>query len=181
VSDGEIGKKEGEREALHQFLEAYALTTGQSLSVVYENESPDFICTRPSGEPVGIELTQVMRSPTDAHWDRILKRKEELEPFEAQALIHDLLNRKETARANRYSTRVEKCILVLQLVDGSLERAHDALDGLQEDFVNHGFAEVWIADYSGLEAFGYIELYGLFPKEYWGFHPRANPDRKPYG
>ena len=181
MSDREIGKKEEERDALHPFLKAYALTTGQSPSVVYEDENPDFICARPSGEPVGIELTKITRSPANAHWERVLNGKEELDSFEAQELIHDLLSRKETDRAIRYSSRVEKCILVFQLVDGSLEQVRHALDGAGEDFTNHGFAEVWIADYWGLEAFGDIELFGLYPDEYWGLHPRANPDRKPYG
>lgn len=51
-SDRDIGKKEEEREALYPFLQAYAAVTGQTLSVVCEDENPDFICLRPSGELV---------------------------------------------------------------------------------------------------------------------------------
>jgi hypothetical protein len=61
-SDSDLGKKEEEREALYPFLEAYPRVTGQVLSIVGEGENPDFICLRPAGEPVGIELSKVMRT-----------------------------------------------------------------------------------------------------------------------
>lgn len=32
-----------------------------------------------------------------------------------------------------------------------------------------------------LEAYGDIELFGLFPRQWWGRHSRPWPDRKPYG
>jgi hypothetical protein len=72
-------------------------------------------------------------------------------------------------------------MLVLQLVDGSLDVLRHLLDGMNDEFEDHGFAEVWLADYSGLEAYGDIELFGLFPNQWWGHHQRPWPDRKPYG
>jgi len=71
MSDRDLGKKMVEEEHLLRFLEAYAKVTGVSMKVVSNGESPDFICTRPSGEQVGVEL---VRSPHDyngAVWDRI--------------------------------------------------------------------------------------------------------------
>ncbi|PYK50331.1 MAG: hypothetical protein DME20_04515 [Verrucomicrobia bacterium] len=61
MSDRDLGKKMVEEEHLLRFLEAHAKVTGVSMKVVSNGESPDFICTRPSGERVGIELA---RSPT---------------------------------------------------------------------------------------------------------------------
>ncbi|MCG6538254.1 MAG: hypothetical protein L7F78_26940, partial [Syntrophales bacterium LBB04] len=77
--------------------------------------------------------------------------------------------------------KVAEVILVLQLMDGTLNQLRVVLADLQDDFTSHGFSEIWIADYSGLEPYGNIELYGLFPMKWWGYHERPWPDRKPYG
>jgi hypothetical protein len=182
-SSNETAKKEAEREALYPFLDAYALATGQRLELVEDGENPDFICVRPisEGTPVGVELARITHGPIKAHWDRILDGKVELEAFDAQALVFELIGRKEEARATRYVQRVKDCMLVLQLEDGSLHHVRHALDGLESDFKDHGFSEIWIADYSGLDAYGNVELYGLYPAKYWGFHERPNHDSKPYG
>jgi len=50
-----------------------------------------------------------------------------------------------------------------------------------KDFESYGFDEIWIADYTGLEAYGDIELFCLYPSEWWGFYERPNPYAKPYG
>jgi hypothetical protein len=49
-----------------------------------------------------------------------------------------------------------------------------------EEFTEHGFQEVLIADHSGLDAYGDVELFGLFPKTLWGYHERVYRG-KPYG
>jgi len=72
-------------------------------------------------------------------------------------------------------------MLVLQLVDGSLDVLQLLLAGMNDEFKDHGFAELWLADYSALEAYGDIELFGLFPEKWWGYHQRPWSDRKPYG
>jgi hypothetical protein len=178
----DFGKKEIETSELIPFIEAYEWVTDEKLSLTLPaTESPDFICLRSDGDLVGVELTKVIRDKNVAFWERILDRKDEIDPFEAQERILYLIERKESARAKRYSARVPECILVLQLVDGSLQNLRVALDGLQEDFAIHGFSEVWLADYSGYEAFGDIELFGLFPDKWWGYHERPWPERKPYG
>jgi len=181
MSDQEIGKKEIETDELCLFLEAYECVTGGKLSLIGRGENPDFICKRQDGGIVGVELTKVMRDPRAAFLEYVLDQKEEMDPYEAQEYIHHLLERKEKARSARYVENVKKTILVLQLVDGSLGLLKNNLEGLESDFIDHGFSEIWLADYSGLEAFGDIELFGLFPREYWGYHLRPWPYRKPYG
>jgi len=183
ASDQEIGKKEIETSELIPFLEAREIVTGEHLSQIFGlcTENPDFICVRPNEQLVGVELTKVTKDRDLAFWDRIKYGEVQIDPYETQEVIHYLIERKEKARSARYIEKVSDNILVLQLVDGSLDQLRVALDDLQEDFKSHGFSEVWIADYSGLEAYGDIELYDLFPTEWWGYHERPWPDRKPYG
>ncbi len=180
-SDAEIGKKEHELDALLPFLDAYAVITGQRLQIVDSCENPDFICLRPDGSITGVELARITRGPIEAHWDRVLHGKGVFDPYVAQALIFNLLERKEVARSERYIERVAKCVLVLPLEEGTLSNVCHALDGLQEYFTPHGFSEVWVADYTGMDGYGSVELYGLYPARYWGFHQRPNWDTKPYG
>ncbi len=181
MSDQEIGKKEVEREELYPFLDAYEWVVGEHLSLVECGESPDFICKRSDGSEIGIELTKITREPAIIFGESVLDQKEEIDPYEAQEYIHYLIEKKEKARTARYITQVKENILVLQLVDGSIDTLKGVIDGLQDDFTDHGFTEIWLADYSGLEAYGDIELFGLYPVRIWGYHQRPWPGRKPYG
>jgi hypothetical protein len=181
MSDKELGRKEVEWLELEPFLQAYKWTTGGALSVIESGENPDFVCIRPTGDIIGIELTKVTRRRDVAKWERILESKEEMAPYDMLIAVQALLDRKETARRARYAAHVPQTMLVLQLVDGSLDVLHRLLDGSKLEFEAHGFAEVWLADYSGLEAYGDIELFGLSPESWWGYHRRPWPDRKSYG
>ena len=183
VSDQEIGKKEVETSELIPFLEARELVTGQGLSYIFGlwTESPDFVCARPDGGLVGVELTKVTKNHDLAFWDRLRHGEVHVDPYRTQKVIQYLIDRKENARVDRYMMKVSENILALQLVDGSLDQLRGALDGLRDNFSSHGFSEVWLADYSGLEAYGDIELFGLFPAQWWGRHTMPWPDRKPYG
>lgn len=181
TSDSDLAKKEAERDSLGYFLLAYQWATGQRLEVISECENPDFICTRENLTEIGIELARITHGPIEKHWDSVLDGRTELDPFDAQDLIYSLIARKESARFNRYVKQVDQCMLVLQLEDGSLASIQHVLDGLQEEFKDHGFEEIWIADFSELDAYGTIELYGLFPLANWGIHKRSNHDSKPYG
>jgi len=182
ASDHDIGKKEIERTELVPFLEARALVNGEVISdTLHWIESPDFICGRPDGSIVGIELTRVSEDRERAFWDRLRFGEARIDAFATLEKIHVAIERKERARSARYAKQVQDNILVLQLVDGSLDQLGVALNHCQDDFKSHGFSEVWIADYSGLEAFGDVELFCLFPTACWGHHKRRCPDRKPYG
>lgn len=71
-------------------------------------------------------------------------------------------------------------ILLLMLEDASLEEIRWVFDpDLRDEWASYGFQEIWVADYTGLEAFGDVELFGLHPTERWGYHPRVF--RKPFG
>jgi hypothetical protein len=181
VSDQEIAKKEMETNDLLPFLEARQFVTGDILSYVLGSgtENPDFICVRPNGKPVGVELTKVTVDRDVALWDRLRFGEVNIDPYKTQETIQYLIGRKEKARAERYSKKVYENILVLQLVDGTFDHLRGSFEGLETDFNSHGFSEVWLADYSGFEAYGDIELFGLFPTQWWGLHRR--PWCKPYG
>jgi hypothetical protein len=128
-----------------------------------------------------VELTKVTEDHEKAFWDQLRYGEVRIDPFQTQERIHYLIERKEKARSERYIKKAKTCILALQLVDGSLDQLRVGLDGLEEDFRSHGFSEIWLADYSGLEAYGDIELFGLFPAKWWGRHKRLRPHRKLYG
>jgi len=185
VPDKEKGKKEIEGNHLELFLEAYEEATGNRLRYhpyCSRNECPDFICTRQNGETVGIELTQVMMNPSDASWARIIKGYCEQEPFDALFGISRLIEKKEETRSANYGRWTNNTILLLELMDCSLISLRNNISKeLQKDFSQHGFAEVWLGDYTGVDAYGDIELFGLFPPKWWGYYPRINPERKPYG
>ena len=181
MSDQQLGKKLVEGSEIEPFLAAFEHVTGTALSDVQGGENPDFVCTRDTGEVIGLELTKVMRRHDIARWQRILDRQDAMRPFDMLEEIHSLIAKKEEARKRRYAARVAQTMLVLQLVDGSLDILKHLLDGLNGEFKDHGFSEIWLADYSGLEAYGDIELFGLFPDKWWGYHQRHWPDRKPFG
>lgn len=52
---------------------------------------------------------------------------------------------------------------------------------LVRDFADYQFSEIWIADYSIVEVYGTVQLYGLCPVAYWGMHPHRKAGKKPYG
>ena len=181
MSDQDYGKKEIETEDLIPFIEAYEYVTGQRLDIIKRIENPDFICQNSKGITIGVELTKVMRDPRDASWDRIIERKYEMSAYDSLETITHLIKKKEVARSKRYITKVKESILVLQLIDGSLTGLKPFLNDLIDDFKDHGFSEIWLADYTGFEAYGDIELFCLFPGKLWGYYQRPWPDRKPFG
>lgn len=174
-------KKYNELESLEFFLEAYEFTTNEVLTVVEQEENPDFLCENCSGEIIGIELTKIMRDPRDAFMDSVLDRKEEMDVEEFTESIYYEIERKEQARKKRYQKNAEKVVLVLEVVDGALGSCNHYLDSLKGDFTFHGFHEIWLADFSDREAYGDIELFGIHPTDWWGYKQRYNPGRKPYG
>jgi hypothetical protein len=180
MSDQQIGKKEMELIDLHPFLEAYEYATGERLKLLGAAECPDFVCSRPTGEKIGIELTQIMRDPETAFADSIFGR-EEMEPFEAVELISHQLDTKEEKRQKNYGILSNKTILVFQLNDCPLSSLKNFIEGLQDDFINHGFVELWLADYTD-DAFHDIHLFCLFPSKIWGYYERPYIyGSKPYG
>lgn len=181
ASDQEIAKKAHEWHLAEHFIQARADAIGSALRILQPDENPDFICIDESNSVVGLEVTQVTRGPIDSFWARLLDGQIELDPFDASAMIYSLIERKEIARRERYSKKVPHCILMLALVNLSLERLFVALDGLEEDFSEHGFSEVWLVDYSEVDAYRNAEVFGLYPAQNWGHYERPNAHTKPYG
>lgn len=182
MSNQQMGKKENERNDLSYFIKAYKWVTGEQLTELGSCESPDFICARATGQEIGVELTEVRRGLWDALWDRILDRKYEADTQETLERIFELLEEKDKKRSRNYGNWADKTILVLQLCDCSLSSLQLFItDDMRKDFLGYGFIEVWLADYTEIEAYGDVELFGLVPAKWWGYHRRRNPYRKPYG
>ena len=182
MSDQEIGKKMVEGSELDDFLKAYEYVTGGKLTLIQTGEKPDFVCERSNGSIVGVELTRVMRNPETAQADRILKRQEYMANANALDFIYEAIAKKAEKMAKDNWSTANNMMLVLQLVDCRLSELSNILDSnLQKDFESYSFSEIWIADYTGLDAYGDIELFGLSPPKWWGYHQRRNPCRKPYG
>ena len=159
MNDSEFGKKEVESMDLDYFLDAYKLLIGDAMRVVVYCESPDFVCQRQDGELVGIEVTEVHPR----------------EPYDATAEIYRLWSKH---RAN-YPVPT---MLVLSLWGCHLGSSRFAFDDYPiEDFdEGGGFSEIWVADYTELEAFSSVELYGLYPEHVRGYYPYSERG-KPYG
>ena len=184
MSDQEIGKKMVEEEELLYFLDAYKQAVEEYL--IYDvfsgrHERPDFICRRPDGTHVGVELVRVMRDPRDAQADYILDRIEFMDGEDAIWMLYRMIEKKEKKRRQPDWDLPDNTILVLQFIDCPISNLHLLDESLKKDFESYGFDEIWIADYTGEEAYGDIELFCLYPPEWWGFYERANPWKKPYG
>lgn len=175
-----IGRKELEAIDLGYFTEAYEYSLGETLNsnLFSSSERPDFICERPSGERIGVELTQVIGDPAFPNF-----LKEFMDGFEASEEVYRLIENKERKRVKPDWILPDNSILVIQLMNYSLREGDGLLlEGLGiDDLPTHGFNEIWLGDYTGLDAYGDIELFCSFPEEMWGYYERWNPGRKPYG
>jgi hypothetical protein len=181
MSEKDEWKKVNETEFLNLFIEAYEFITAKQLIIEKISENPDFICSLPDGSLIGIELSKVMRDPLDALDERINDRIFEIDVDDSMDIIQNIIFKKEEARSLRYVKNIKDTILVILLIEGSLKSLKNLLNGRKNGFNDYGFSEIWLADYTGLEAYGDIELFCLFPSELWGYYQRPWPDQKPYG
>jgi hypothetical protein len=178
MTDNENGKKMAEEVELQQFLDAYRQVTGKRLSLVCAAESPDFICAGSDGRRIGVELTKANGDQSLARWEKILDGSPCFNPFHVLDCIYASV---EIKKAKRTAWRfVGDTILVLQFDYYPLSDVEDFLTpDLAKDFAECGFSEIWIADYTTLEAFDDIELFCLKPSQLWGLQNRQLG--KPYG
>ncbi|CAB1065513.1 hypothetical protein D1BOALGB6SA_10310 [Olavius sp. associated proteobacterium Delta 1] len=182
ASDKELGKKTVEEEELFSFLEAYKHVVKEHLSYSFgRNERPDFICYRPDETPVGVELVRVMRDPREAQADLILDRIEFMDGEKALEMLYHKIEEKNEKRQQADWDLPDNTILVLQFVDCPISDLHFLDESLKKDFESYGFDEIWIADYTCEEAYGAIDLFCLFPPEWWGYYERQGHSWKPYG
>jgi hypothetical protein len=173
-------KKARERDDLELFLSAYEAETGLKLAVLRDQETPDFVCARPDGSTIGIELTKITSHPEINLEHRIWGEGARHSGSELAWIVASYVVRKgETLRKNGWP--LEDAMLVIQVYDSPLWETHRGLDlSLDDDYSEYPFAEVWIADHSALEAFGQVELFCAHPPStagYYALHTR----RKPFG
>ena len=142
MSDSNLGKKMVEEEHLLYFLAAYSSVPGTELRISSSGESPDFICTRSSGELVGIELA---RSPHDyerAVDDRIWTDRT-MVWYDLLDAIGGIITAKERKRQSPHWRTPNNTILVIELLDyrfDSLSWTNDP--SLSEDYGYTGFIEI---------------------------------------
>jgi hypothetical protein len=180
VSDHELGKKIIEEEELNLFLEAYAGATDECLTLEARGERPDFLCRRPSGQRVGIELTRAMRAPDVAQGVLILSNDPFADAGSTLDRIVGAIEHKDSKRSTGDWSCRDRTILVLQ-VDCPLSELAPRLEdyGPEEFAEDHGFEEIWVSDQAELDAYGAVEVFCLYPEDLWGYYER---DRgKPYG
>jgi hypothetical protein len=169
----------GETEQLRLFRDAYRDATGQRLRVVRKSERPDFICKRPDGTLVGVEFTLVTRDPESSSWDSILNGVEYMDGSDASMEIQAAVSRKAAKRAGPDWQLPDSSILVLSTPDCPISDLAYYLNGVRGEFEGSGFTEIWLADHSETEAYGAVELFCLWPDEWWGWYRRQRG--KPFG
>lgn len=184
MNDQRLNKKKEEVQILYYFLEAYHLATGVELDLLRSSERPDFICEAPDNSKIGIELTKVTRGdPEQILWDRILERREHMLPEKAIEKIQWLTIEKEDKKSQGDWKCSDNTILVIELVDIPLYELRSLLEDNTNlpDIDNLSFVEIWLGDYTEIEAYDNIELFCLYPGRLRGYYQRHNPMQKPYG
>ena len=178
----EVGKKMNEENDLELFAQEYNRITGLSFSTIVTTERPDFIVYRNDGKKLGIELTKVMRDPNSAFWARVLNGMEQVDPLDSLLNLQELIYSKDKKRSEDNWQLADKTILLLQLMDSSIEQLSSFIDdGIIKEITKTGFLEIWIADYSVLNAYETIQLYCIKPKKWQGLYKHLNFGKKPYG
>ena len=162
-----------ESEQLARFQDAYQEVTGELLERVRKSERPDFVCRRPNGTLVGVEFTLVMRDAETCFWDDAINGIGYMDSGDAVIAVGEAIWRKAKKLAEPNWQLPHSSILVVSMPDSPLSQIAQRFDlSLRREFAETGFGEIWMADHSGMEAFGSIELFGLVPERWWGYHRR---------
>jgi hypothetical protein len=174
-------KKEEEVEDIEAFLAAYSRATDSGLSLEEVSESPDAICIRQDGSKVGVEITNVRRSPEQASWERIHNHHDEMDAEEAADEVIRLIGQKTSLRPQ---FKTAETILVVAICEADFNFVVNLVKGIPlDDWANTGFSEIWLADFRGIREGAHREarLFGLYPEEYRVVTERSWYDQKPYG
>lgn len=145
-----------------------------------ERETPDFVCERENGQQVGIELTKIIAHPETRLWHRLFDSG----PLGctgdiASGIFKAVSEKAEKLRKGGWTSA--ETILAIQLFDNPLSETHRELEQIDhEEYADAGFAEIWIADHSTIDAFGCVELFGICPERLAGYYA-FNDGCKPYG
>ena len=170
-----------EPEQFERFRSAYKRVTGEWLRRVRKSERPDYICRRTDGSLVGVEFTLITRDPETAQWDQTLDDKEFMDGLDGVLAVGSAIIGNGRKRSEPDWQLPESSILVLSAPDCPISEMEFHLEkAMQPEFEESGFTEIWIADHTEVEAYGNIELFGLVPKKWWGYHARPWAG-KPYG
>jgi hypothetical protein len=174
-------KKEREQNSLDYFLEAYERVTGEMLEVLEAIERPDFVCMRETGIKVGVELVNVRRShPKDILYGRIVEKLDFMSPEHALEMIQSVGVNKEKKRNGLDWKLPEATILLIELWDIPLAQIASFISpAIIPDLYSTGFEEIWLTDFTGLGAYGDVELFCIRPEDWAGYHRRMY--QKPYG
>src|SRR5436853_1857852 len=177
MSDSEHGKRLHEIEDLSAFLIAYERETGAPLRSVDSGESPDFICARPNGRRIGVELTKVYvscyierRIGLGSYYRYVLG----LDPITGYDIADKVSARAylKTEKVRSGVLTLKTNILVLQTYDLPLSEIAAALDDLAADIAtSSAFREIWVADFCDASPFREIDLYCIRPTHFRGYHP----------
>src|SRR5438105_2440725 len=166
MSDSDFGKKLIEEQHLECFLAAYRTVTGAALGVISSGESPDFICARPTGELVGIELARSPHDPDSAVYERIWGDGT-MESFDLLDAVNRMITSKQRKRMSPHWRTPDNTILVIELLNYSFATLRWTEDSsLSEDYEDTGFIEIWLSDHSTIETFGEVRLIGLYPPKF---------------
>lgn len=187
MSDKDHFKKMIEVEEISLFTYAYERATGQTLQMIEAGERPDFVCKRPNGRRVGVELTKAIADQLAYKWDRTSSLEWRGTSNRAQVTGYDMPwamcraaddKQKKVARGGWRNAK--QIILVLQIVEVPLRQIKRFIDDtVLDDLKSFDFLEIWAADYSELDAYGNVELFCFKPRKWRGYHRR--PPDKPYG
>jgi hypothetical protein len=174
-------QKEGEAERLAYFLDEYLNITGERIEIIEIAERPDFICSKENGCKIGIELTMITRGdPQIIQYDRIIDKKDFMSPEQAIDMIQQSAILKENKRSKGDWKLPDSNILLIELTDIPLNWIQALISPkFCPDLYSTGFMEVWIADFTGIEAYDNLETYCVQSKEWAGYYPRQM--QKPYG
>jgi hypothetical protein len=175
-------QSEKEEADFEPFADAYLAATGLTLEHAGSNKgTQDFTCERSDGKLIGVEFTELRRSPDDRFWQSILDRRYEMDPQDAVDELWRLIEQK-SAKLVNYSTKYN--IVLVQNCDADFQLlCRMALHIPYEDYRSLALREIWLGDYCGIRegAHSSILLFGLYPKRFRTLIERAGWDQKPYG
>jgi len=161
--------KQMERKDLNYFLRARESATGEKLTFQRDSESPDFICTKPSGDVVGIEHMKIEHNPEHKEFLEDCRRWDcEIDNFAVFWAAGLALIKKEEKRTKPHWNVPDATILVLDLKLHCRIEEWPEDSSYAEEFDESGFIEVWISDHSSIETHGEVTAIGLYPKSIWG-------------
>jgi len=177
MNDHDAAKRWIEEEHLRRFLDAYEEVTEETFSDIALSETPDFIAMDSEGRITGIELTQIRFSPDVQSMRRIF----EPPTYDSESYMRliELLHKKDQTLGKGRWHECQRKILVIMLIDTTIDAI---VAGAETDKPQPGgFDEVWLADYTQVEAFDGVDLFVLVHKDLEGHFATGDYGQKPYG